>query len=253
MKSARSLIAINALLAAVLACSVGQAAPSDLAATITSQAQTLQAPTSTPPPADTPADTPTITPTGTPTTPQVTVSSSTNCRTGPSTEYDLLYTMNPGQAADVIGKNTSTNYWIINFPGGTCWLWGQYATVSGNIAVLPEYPIPPLPTPAEPAAPKNFKGTASCSPGGGLLQVNVHISLTWTDVASNEEGYRVFRDDKLIVTLAPNSTGYQEDTSHLLLVIIGSTPPPPWSVTYGVEAFNNAGKSDRKEVTLNCS
>lgn len=253
MKFKRSLAAVATLAAGILSCTIGQTGNQpDLAATITAQAATLQAPSST---GAAPADTATITPTFTPSVPQVSVSSSTNCRTGPSTEYDLLFTMNPGQTAEVVGKNSATNYWIINKPGGgTCWLWGQYATVTGNISGLTEYPAPPTPTPAEPATPKNFKGTASCSAGGGLLTVNVHINLTWTDVATNEEGYRIFRDGTLLVTLAANSTSYSEDTSHFLLLMLpGGTPAPPWTVKYGIEAFNGAGKSNRKEVTLGCS
>ncbi|MBK8781997.1 MAG: hypothetical protein IPO22_09375 [Anaerolineales bacterium] len=40
-----------------------------------------------------------------------------------------------GQVAKVIAKNSYTGYWIIEIPGQngkTCWLWGQYATVTGD-------------------------------------------------------------------------------------------------------------------------
>ncbi|MFH1185554.1 MAG: hypothetical protein V1755_11025 [Chloroflexota bacterium] len=97
MKSRRIIVALNALLIAALACTIGQAPAADgpdLPATITAQALTLQAPTQTPGP---PTDTPTPAATNTPTVPQVSVSSATNCRTGPSVEYDLLWTMQPGR------------------------------------------------------------------------------------------------------------------------------------------------------------
>jgi hypothetical protein len=251
MNSRRISVAFSALVIAALACTVGQAAPAkqDLPATITAQALTLQAPSGTPAP-PTPTGTPVAT--NTSTVPQVSVSSATNCRTGPSTAYVLLYTMQPGQFAEVVGKHTPSGYWIIKYPNGECWLWGQYATVSGNISVLPEYAQPPTPTPAEPAAPKNFKAVAACSPGGGLLQVNVHVSLTWSDQATNEEGYHIYRDDTLLATLPANATSFEDDTTHLILFLIG-TPTAPWSDTYAIEAFNGAGHSNRKEQTVDCS
>jgi hypothetical protein len=121
MKSNRIYIALNALLIAGLACTIGQSAPIkvDLPATITVQASTLQAPSQTPAP-----PTPTSPPeaTGTPTIPVVTVSSASNCRTGPYIYYDLLWTMQPGLTAEVVGKHTSSGTWVIKYPGGQCFL-----------------------------------------------------------------------------------------------------------------------------------
>jgi hypothetical protein len=256
MRSKRVLLAVNALLVAILACNLpgGQGTPTptgqaDLAATITAQALTLQAPTATAGPA---TATPTIAPTGTPSVPQVSVSSATNCRTGPSTAYDLLYTMQPGQTAEVVGKNTPSGYWIIKYPNGTCWLWGQYASVSGNTANLTEYPQPATPTPGEPAAPTNFKATSSCTPTGVLLQNDIHVSLTWTDNAVNEDGYRIFRAGDLLATLPANATSYADDTTIAYLIVLGTTAPPPPTIKYAVEAFNAAGRSNRKELDVGC-
>ena len=99
--------------------------------------------------------TPTITPTGTPSTPMVSVSVDTNCRTGPGIAYDYLTFLPVGEKAEVIGKYTSTSpsYWIIKRGGITCWLWGEYATVEGNVANLPEMIPPPSPTPTFTATP----------------------------------------------------------------------------------------------------
>ena len=259
MRVNRVLFAISVLLIAILACdaSGGQTAPTpDLPGTITAQALALQAPSNTPTSTNTPAPLNSPTPAFTPTSsvPMVSVTSPTNCRTGPGTVYDLVFSMNPGESAEIVGKDTPDNYWIIDNPsGGTCWLWGQYAVISGTTEGLQEYPPPPTPTPAEPAAPKNFKGTAVCSSSGTLFIENVHVSLTWTDVANNEDGYHIYRDDQLLASLAPNTTSLEDDTTfRILLVILGHTPPPPPSVKYGIEAFNAAGSSNRKEVTLHC-
>jgi hypothetical protein len=69
----------------------------------------------------------------------VTVSVATNCRQGPGTAFASVYGMPVEQVAKVIAKNTTTGYWIIEIPGQngqSCWLWGQYATVTGDTASL---------------------------------------------------------------------------------------------------------------------
>src|SRR5215216_3827876 len=125
----------------------------DLALTITAQAVLLEA--SIQPntqPTDQVEDTPlsAFTPTRKPTSaPEFTATSSvttvmvavdTNCRAGPGTQYEQVDALVVGKSAEVVGKNTPTNYWIIKKPNGsgTCWLWGQHATVSGNTNSLTE-------------------------------------------------------------------------------------------------------------------
>jgi hypothetical protein len=229
-----------------------------LAATIQAQGQSTSVPAASSTPENTakPTDTPTITltPTDTltptPSVPMVTVSQTTNCRTGPGTMYDLVSALNPGGSAQVVGKFSAGNYWVINTPGsaGTCWLWGQYATVSGNTSGLPEMYAPPSPTPALPATPKHFVSSVSCTKGA-LLLYNVHVDLSWTDVASNEDGYYIFRNGKLLSTLAANSTDFADDTTLPMLFKIGNPPP---SISYSVQAFNSAGTSDGHELSVKC-
>jgi|GEM_PF-824454 hypothetical protein len=73
----------------------------------------------------------------------VTVSAETNCRKGPGASYASVYSLPVGLAAEVVGKNTASNYWIIKMPGGsTCWLWGKYATISGDAFTLNEVGTP---------------------------------------------------------------------------------------------------------------
>ena len=93
--------------------------------------------------------TPTITPTGTLSTPMVSVSLDTNCRTGPGVVYEYLTVLLVGEKAEVVGKYTTVtpNYWVIKKDSYTCWLWGKYATVEGDISSLPEMVPPPSPTP----------------------------------------------------------------------------------------------------------
>lgn len=97
-----------------------------------------------------PSETPSITPTATPSIPMVSVSANTNCRKGPGVVYDLLTALLVGEEAEIVGKYTVTDpdYWIIEKDSVTCWLWGEYATVEGDISKLPEMIPPPTPTPS---------------------------------------------------------------------------------------------------------
>lgn len=130
----------------------------DLALTITAQAMLLQALTQTAlAPTSTPEPTLTSTPafTNTPTQIIVTVNANTNCRSGPGADYEIVGALTIGQRADVVGKYSPTGYWIINNPigAGVCWLWGEYATITGDTAGLQEYAVPPTVTPLPALAP----------------------------------------------------------------------------------------------------
>jgi len=161
MKTRISAIAASSvLILAMLACNMPSSPNSNdqqtnLALTITAQALIIQdstnqaainhADTNISQVVNTP--TPTPTPTSTPAVPMVSVSSTTNCRTGPSTDYDIISSLGVGQTAEVVGKYSGGNYWVIKTPGGAgnCWLWGQYATITGNTDKLPEMIPPPAP------------------------------------------------------------------------------------------------------------
>ncbi|MDO8753934.1 MAG: hypothetical protein Q7J80_08580 [Anaerolineales bacterium] len=223
----------------------------DLALTITAQALLLEPeamplvqntpiPTST----STPEFTPTITLTPTPSVPTATVSVNTNCRTGPGTQYDQIGALLIGQSAEVVGKNSASNYWIIKTPGsiGNCWLWGQYATVSGNTANLSEYPVPATPTPSLPAPVKNLTAIKVCIPLP-LFQFNYTGNLVWEDKSDNENGFRIFMNGGLVGATGPDVITFPIPPISLPL----GTP-----LTMAVEAFNSTGKSALKEVTFTC-
>lgn len=98
----------------------------------------------------TPSLTATQTDTPTPEVPMLSVSQLTNCRTGPGTVYDKLGVINVGEKAQLVGSNADRDTWVIKLPSNpaiTCWIWGLYASVEGNIAGLPVVPVPPTPTP----------------------------------------------------------------------------------------------------------
>ena len=135
--------------------------------------------------------------TATSTTPQVSVSVATNCRAGPGRIYDRLGGLQVGQVAEVIGRNPTNNYWYIRNPGtsnGFCWLWGEYATVTGNFAALPVLTPPPTPTP-RPAFDAEFVRLEACA------NWRVDINLTNTGGITFESISLTVRDrDTDVVT-----------------------------------------------------
>jgi hypothetical protein len=97
----------------------------------------------------TPTFTPTITLTPTLEKVTVTVSKNTNCRQGPDKFFDLVGIMKVGETAEAIGRNAAKTYWVIRLPANTaktCWLWYEWATVTGNGDALPIVESPPTPT-----------------------------------------------------------------------------------------------------------
>ena len=80
----------------------------------------------------------------------VKVSITTNCRTGPGISYPKLNSLLAGKTTTLVGRDSSYSYWIIKDPGQTgknCWLWGYYATTSGNVKNLKVFSAPDQPTP----------------------------------------------------------------------------------------------------------
>jgi hypothetical protein len=233
MESTGFPIWIGVLVAASLACNL----------TVTGTATpTFAAPSAAPTQivaTDTPGPTATIDVTPSPTIPMVSVSVSTNCRSGPSTDYEILWSLDPGEKAEVVGRNTPLNYWIVKIPNdGQCWLWGQYATVEGNISGLPEIPAPAPPPTATPSAPKpvtNLTFVGECS-GVPPAQIFLGGDLSWEDKSDDEDGFRVYAGATLLATLAPDSTSYH-------VTVVGP---------YGVEAFNEGGASVRKTIPSSC-
>ncbi len=223
----RPKIAIFVLISAMLACNMPGKAPSismnDQAATVI--AMTLQAgtqsvinipitetasvtPTFTALTTATSAVTATITPTYS--TPMLTVLQQTNCRSGPGQDYDVVRTYLPKVQLQILGRYDPTNYWLVktielkSSTIGSCWLWGEYVKLSGSYWVVPTVTLPPTATTAPPTAPTILDWHFDCSSG------NMTFTVTWADKATNETGYRVFRDGKQVVELPANSTSYTE-------------------------------------------
>lgn len=103
----------------------------------------------------TPGETALSTPTptdlsSTPGVAKIYVSENTNCRTGQGTSFERLMILLKGEEAEVVGVDTSGDYWYIrrpDLPSDFCWLWAEYATPSGPYQSLPVYTQIPTATP----------------------------------------------------------------------------------------------------------
>ena len=250
------------LIVALSACnlpggSADSTATPDLALTLTALASSGGQPTASGPlETATPEFTATPILTATPTIPQVTVSTDTNCRTGPGVVYDNIGALFIGQVGTVVGKNSQTGYWIINNPGktGTCWLFPQYATVTGNTANLQEYSIPPTPTPTATSTPTQTPTPSIPAPANNPIMNMICIPigpnynhsgvLTWEDKSNNETGFNIYVNGGLIGTVPA-------DTVIFNVPPIGPFAPGIASI-FGVEAYNATGKATIKTVLRAC-
>jgi hypothetical protein len=127
------------------------------------QALTLQAPFATPTPTATPlaANPPVAAILSQPA--QLSVSVATNCRAGPGINYGYVITIAPGTVVTLVGQDPADNYWVIEVPGdpgSVCWLWGQYASVTGNTVGL-YFPATPVLFHYALSEPRNLR--ASCT------------------------------------------------------------------------------------------
>ncbi len=169
----------------------GMVAATEAAAALANNAaQTLTAmPTATPQFTFTPSFTPTATSTLTPSISMVSVSVNTNCRSGPGDPYDILSILVVGKTAQAVGRAADNGFWIIQNPANpasTCWLWSQYATVTGNSQGLPVITPPPSPTPS-PTPPPSFNVSyvemETCTGQYGFtFKITNTGSLTWESV-----------------------------------------------------------------------
>lgn len=184
-----------------------------------------------------PAATKTVTPTYS--VPVLTVRESTNCRTGPGEDYDVVVTYLTGKKLEIAGRYDPGNFWLVKSnesPTGTCWLWGEYADVTGSYWTVASVTPPPTETARPPRAPGIIEWNFSCSDSTLTFTVN------WADNANNETGYRVFRNGESIVELPANTTTYT-DTFAI---------SPDQSVDYYLQVFAPSGTANSSIMRMKC-
>lgn len=241
----RLLLVFAVVLLSILACTVGSNSPSvetqvaltvaaGRDATLTADAASAgaAAPTDTPSAAQPVAETPTETqpgePTATPTdtTPMVSVSVNTNCRYGPGNVYEpAIGALLTGEEAEIVGMPVSPmDYIIIDNPDGgdDCWLWTEYATITGDTSGLPKFNVPATPTPiptdtptpAGPVFTMNFKNVHSCG------------ALEYATVSVHNTGSETFESAKIVVDdIDAAANLYSGNSNTPFLANSGGCPP----------------------------
>jgi hypothetical protein len=182
----------------------------------------------------------TITPTYS--VPMLEVEDPTNCRSGPGANFDIITVFQSGASAEIVGRSAQNDWWLINNPfgTGTCWISGEFATVSGSESTVKVVTPPPPATADLPAPPSISNWDYFCSFSGS--GPNITFNLTWSDRAVDETGYRIYRNDELVTELPPNSGSFSE------VVDVESNE----RLTYRLEVFNNTGASSASPISFSC-
>ncbi len=140
----------------------------------------------------------TVTFTFTPAIPLVSVSVPTNCRVGPGRVYGRVGALLVGETTQIYGRDPTGRYWYVqnpDSPSNFCWLWGEYATVTGNFIALPVFTPPPTPTFTPTPLPNikiSYSGKDTCV--GWWVEIGIKnksdvrfesIALTVKDIVTN--------------------------------------------------------------------
>ena len=187
---------VNTAAAETIQVSLQQRTIEALEQQLTSQAQTIQAPTLPPAATEAPISTDTpVLPSATlmptlplatlppPTlqAPMLTADVDTRCRQGPSTTFATLSYILVGQQAEVLGRNPERTWWLIRDPRGqygNCWAWGETTRLLGDERLVPIIQSPPTPTTL---AQVNFNAAyANIHNCGGVATVVFQVSNTGT-------------------------------------------------------------------------
>jgi hypothetical protein len=208
----------------------------------TSEASTLVAATSSPRVTRTASAASSATTTVTPTysVPILTVSESTNCRTGPGEAYEVVFTYLTGKELEIVGRYDPGNFWLVKSnesPTGTCWLWGEFVEVTGSYWAVSSVTPPPTLTARPPRPPGILEWNFSCTDGAITFTVN------WADNANNEAGYRIFRNGEAINELPADSVTFT-DVFDI---------QPEQSVEYYVQVFGPSGAGNSAIMRMKCS
>jgi hypothetical protein len=185
----------------------------------------------------------------TPTPQSPTVNSVAPCWQGPGDQYPLVFNLQPGTLVTLLGLAQTGSWFIIELPdspGAACWIEMRDIDVDPSLdfSALVIYPLPPLPSGGDgngggqppsgpPAAPSGLSAQTVCS------SPTYNVKLTWNDNASNEQGFRIYRDGAAtpIGTVGANVKQFTDPN-----------PSNSSGHSYEVQAYNAAGESSSVKV-----
>ncbi|MEM6284594.1 MAG: SH3 domain-containing protein, partial [Chloroflexota bacterium] len=154
-----------------------------------------------PPPTDIP-------PTATPTTPQATILTGANVRSGPSTLFEVVGAFAAGATTDALAVNPDRSWYKIQYFNAEGWIFSDLVSVSNEDQLPVEEgppsptltPIPPTPVPATEAPPPAqinlvFDGPVSINPYppdcGETMEISVSIRNEGSESMGRSAALRV--------------------------------------------------------------
>jgi uncharacterized protein YraI len=160
----------------------------------------------------------------------------TNCRTGPGVDYERVMQIPPGVSVEIVGF-FPPNYWVVQTDAGPCWVAGEFVTPAGSVSAVPTVTAPPTPEGGLPQNVSLQKWDIFCN----YATNEANVTVIWAD-KEGETGYRVIRNDVLITELPADTTQFKET----ITLLSGQT------VGYSIVAYNAAGSTSSKTITLGC-
>jgi len=109
---------------------------------------------------------------------------------GPGAIFERVGILLVGETAEIVGREPKGEYWYIRNPdegAEFCWVWGEYATVSGNTLPLLFLSPPPPPTASlgitfdKLETCNNYWADFKVENKSGVLFKSISITLTDTD------------------------------------------------------------------------
>ncbi|MCE9647228.1 MAG: hypothetical protein K8S20_14625 [Chloroflexi bacterium] len=163
--------------------------------------------------------------------PMISVSISTNCRSGPGKVYDYRSALLVGVTAEIFAREATGKYWYIRDPEAAdeqyCWVWGEYATIVGNTNILPIYTPPPTPTATmTPVVTNTPVNTATKKTPAGSFVVSYNNTDTcspnwWTDFRLRNNGSISFDSFKISIKDMSNGAAVFEKSSNVFTDLAG--------------------------------
>jgi hypothetical protein len=179
----------------------------------------------------------------------ITVSKNTNCRTGPEKQFDLVGIMKVGETAEAIGRNDVKTYYVIKLPSNTaktCWLWYEWATVTGNADALPIIASPPTPTwSPKPDFTFTYLGLTTCpTPKIIRLQVVNTGNVPW-------ESFKVLTTDTVLNSDTIITSGVFKDYNGCSAMAgVPALGPGETGYAIGVVSSSSSGHNIAVKLTL---
>jgi hypothetical protein len=158
-----------------------------------------------------------------------------------------------GETAQVYGRDPSGRYWYIQNPDAPsrfCWLWGEYATVSGNFIVLPVFTPPPTPTFTPTPLPDirvSFAGKDTCVGWWIEIELKNKSAITFRSLALT------VKDTVTNISLSTDANGFTNTDGCLLSTTDDNLKPDETLVVSSPAfAYDPVGHKLRATIAL-CS